>query len=269
MSSFKLFHHNDCNFDALFMESERLEECLDEMKQIGIKTVFLSPDMGWKSTSLDFLMDNLWIEGLIILYEHADITIVNKLPNIKRLLLNGGQINGNLDFSNLPNLISFEGRWDNAKFKNFDKCTQCQFAWISNLSWSDLTPLLGFIHLKILKLDYGKLESLKGVSQLKDLRHLSLYSLPRLSSLTDLEDVFSLERLLIEKCKSIKNYDSIKKLTQLKALLLSEGGPIDTIAFIKYFKCLEYAYIGLEILDKDVSILKAKSIEFKRSKHYK
>jgi len=55
----------------------------------------------------------------------------------------------------------------------------------------------------------------------------------------------------------------------LKPFLVEDCPPIHSVKFFKGLKKLRYAYVRLEILDHDVSPLKERNIEFKRSKNYK
>lgn len=270
MKAFKVFHHNDCNYDSLALDSRRLNECIEEMQRTGIKSVHLNSEFGWKkSSSINFLQEHSWIEGVEILEDDIDVAVLNQMPNLKWLRLVGRSVKGQIDFNNLKNLLSFEAFWKKSNFLNFECCTSLQYVWISRCPWADFKILDGFIHLAKLKLHYGHLQTLHGISALRSMSSLHLGSFPHLSSVEELRFCNSLERLVIEKCKKIESYDALKDLRQLRALVLMESAPIDSVSFLGRFDNLEYAYMGLEILDKDVQVLKNKGIEFKRSKHYR
>jgi hypothetical protein len=52
--------------------------------------------------------------------------------------------------------------------------------------------------------------------------------------------VDSLEEVEIEKCKNVKDYEVLGKLTSLRKIVLTESGVINSIAFVKKLPKLRF-----------------------------
>ena len=74
MHQFTVISHNELNYESIALESKRLDACLIEMKKRNIRNISINDYSGWDNkTSLDFLGDNLWIEGVEIVAKDIDI----------------------------------------------------------------------------------------------------------------------------------------------------------------------------------------------------
>lgn len=258
-------------FEAVAIRFDQIEEGLTFMKEKGIKSLAINSAWGWKNKKpISFLKDHPWIEGVSLVEDDLEISVINELHKLKVLLLSGDKYKGELDFGNFPDLRVFRGKWDVKRYARLNRCIECQEININKFPWENFEEIRSLNKLEKIELNYGRLQNLNGIENYKMLKDLNIYSQPELLSLTGLQSLSEcLEILAIQKCKNIREYDQIGELKGLKALLLSESSPIGSVGFIHDMRNLERVYLGLEILDKDPSPLKERGFEFKRSKNYK
>lgn len=267
----KINKNADFGFISVFLDSNNLNECLTQMQKEGLKNIIINSEHGWKiGESLEFINNNTWITGVQILCVNCDITPLNSLQNLEYLSINENQVTGNIDLSNFPNLKYMSIWWNNKIFKNISSCIKCEFLYISKWPFKSLDQLKNFVKLKTLQINYSKIQSLDGVENLINLKSLDLYSMPALESLNALKKITSsLELFSIDKCKKIGDYKVLEDLINIKFFYIMDSAPLPSVNFINSMPKIEYVYIGVEILDKDISILNEKGFKFKRSKYYK
>lgn len=257
-------------FDSVAITSGRIEESLEVMRKNGIKNISINSVWGWrKGATLRFLKDNTWIEGVHIVDEGMDISLVNGLRNLKTLFL-ADKYKGELDFANFPELRQFSSAWNLKQMKNLESCGNCIEMRIWKFPYDDLNILSKLRKLEKLQLNYGKLRNLDGVENFRNLKQLDIYSQPGLTSLEKIDALSSsLEILMIDKCKKVGSYEPIGELKKIKRLLIDESAPAASVKFIRKLQHLDYCGLYIEILDKDPEPLKERGFEFKRSKNYK
>lgn len=250
-----------------------LQEELTEMRRKGMENICISSFHGWQvNTPITFLEANKWIKGIWILDEEIDITPLNNLLELQFLSFNYTKhTKGKIDFKNFPKLkhlsiISYAPK----NMYNIGALTDLISFHCSRWNEIDLEIISQNIELKKLTFDYSKLENLKGIEHLKSLKQLDIYSAPSLKDISSLFEVKnSLSNLMFDLCPSIENFSVLEYLQNLETFVIQKSSPLDSVQFIKHLKKLRYAYIGSEVLDGDIEILKEKNIEYKKSKSYK
>ncbi len=269
MKEFKIISNSTNDYDSLAIESNRIQECLEEMKRRNLKNMAINSAFGWEiGTQIDFIKDNLWIEGIQIGEDNIDISIINNLTNLKRLGIGTAKIKGRLDFCNFPNLEILSVMWIEKQYSNLYCATNLKFISINKFPYDNFEKMSGFSKLEWLQLNYGKLKSVDGVQYIKKLKYFDLYSMPSLESLTGMKGITeSLETFSIEKCKNA-DLSVLREMLNLKVLHILDCSPLASVDFVKKMSNLKHAYFGIEILDRDVSVLKERGFDFKKSKNY-
>lgn len=270
MEDFKIWPSHGSNPAFISLKWNKIDECFDEMRKRDIRCISINSFWGWKKgKKIDFLAKYPWVEGISVVDEEIDISVINELRSIKWLQLTASKYKGKVDFSNFPELNVLFCLWNNKDYSNLNSCKECQEVDVWKFVWNDFQLLKEMTKLRKISLNYGNLQSLNGIENFSCLEDLSFYSMPHLNSLGGLQKVAgTLERLSIQKCKKINDYNSLKELKNLRAFLLSESSAVDSVEFIHNMQKLDYAYIGVEVLDKKVSVLKERDFGFKKSKNY-
>src|SRR5690606_11484926 len=90
--------------EFLFINSDRLSDCIDYLHENDLRYVAITLVHGFKGKDLSFLLElKDFLEGLIILDSHYDLSSVNELHKLKYIAVhdNGKDI---VDFNNFPDL---------------------------------------------------------------------------------------------------------------------------------------------------------------------
>ena len=244
---------------------------LEEMKLHGYKNIAINSAWGWvEGKPIDFIYDNDWIEGVEIVEDDCNISAINKLSNLKYLHISTDKVTGCIDFLNLPLLNALTIWWQKKVFNNLSSCSNLAYLVISRFLEQNLDWFSKNNKLKHLGLNYSRLKSLDGIQDFRDLKIVDIYSAPHLTTLNFSPSVVkSIHRLALEKCKKISDYKIIEKMVELESLYLFESAPIHSVNFLRNMKNLRYAYIGVDIIDGNVSFLKERGFEFKNARLYK
>lgn len=249
-----------------------LQEELTEIRRKGIENICISSFHGWKAnTPINFLEANKWIKGIWIIDQEVDITPINNLSELKFLSFNyTKETKGKIDFNNFSNLeylsiIAYNPK----KMYNIGSLTKLIDFHCSRWNESDLETISKNMQIRKLTLDYCKLENLKGVDRLNNLKRLDIYSAPNLKDINDLGLIKnSITNLSFELCPKIEDFSVLSSLQNLETFVIQKSTPMQSVQFIKNLKNLRYAYIGTEVLDGNIEILKEKKIEYKKVKKY-
>lgn len=247
---------------------ENLGETVIQLKQRGIEHVAI---INWtRETSLDFLIDQHWIKSLHLSIEHIDVSPVNSLKSLEHFECNYNNLIGNIDLTNFSNLKQLKIIYSKKLYSNFEKNDTIQYLEIGFWPYKDFEGLKKLKHIEWLEFNFAKkLISLNGIHYLNKLRRLKFYSAPKLEDISELKEISNtLNKLSFELVPKVKNFDVIGSLPNLESFYISRSAPIPSVQFIKHLKKLKYAYIGTEVLDNNVEILKEKKIEYKKSKKY-
>lgn len=267
----KLEKNIEADFHSVCLDWNHLQDMLIEMQKKGLKNIAINSAWGWvEGKPLDFLYDHEWIEGIEIIGEDCDITPINNLKNLKYLRITSNRLKGKVDLKNFEHLEYIAIWWQKGKYINLDACTRCWFIYITGFSMENLVIFNKFQQLKELKLNLVKLVSFEGLENCKALKKIDIYGAQQLRSIRLSDEVAqNLSLFSLEKCKRIENYEIMEKMLNLESLYLFEAAPIHSVDFLRKMEKLKYAYIGVDILDGNVSFLKEKGFEFKNARQYK
>lgn len=105
-----------------------------------------------------------------------------------------------LDFSRFKNLEALEATQNKRmKFNRLPPALRC--AKISKLSHENLGIFRDTPKLERLELNFSKVTSLEGIKGCGELEHLSVFSAPRLTNISELNDLKKLKQLSFERCR--------------------------------------------------------------------
>ncbi|WP_153797451.1 hypothetical protein [Foetidibacter luteolus] len=258
--------------DILFahLDFNNIDECLGVAKNQGVTNFILNPMFGWKEGGrIDFVERNPWIEGIQIVADDCDVSPLNYLRKLKYLSVPGNKYKGELDFKNFADLKHLFVYWNKKNYKGIENCEQIENLFMWRWPFKDVSMFSSMKNLNNLNLFFSSLEDLNGVEYLSAINKLKIYSAPKLSDISQLEKISSkITKIYFELCWNIKSYRSVEKMINLQSLYIYRCASLDCVKFIENFNQLEYAYIGVDVLDGDIEILKKKKIEYKKSTLY-
>ncbi|WP_276504572.1 hypothetical protein [Terrimonas pollutisoli] len=268
LKEFIFFGHN-AKIKGASITPEKIDETVIQLKQKGIQHLTI---VNWaKEASLNFLINQSWIKSLHLSIENIDITVVNTLKNLEYFECNYNNVKGAIDLVNFPNLKQLRIIHSTILYSNFEKLNNLQYLEVNRWPDEDLEGLKNLKKLEWVELNFAKkLVSLKGIHYLKELSFLKFYSATKLEDISELKTIASsLSKLSFELVPKIKDFNVLNCLPNLERFYIFRSAPLSSVQFIKHLKNLKYAYIGTEVLDGDIKILKMKNIEYKKSKRYK
>ena len=109
-----------------------------------------------------------------------------------------------LDFSRFKNLEALEAAQNKRmKFNRLPPALRC--AKISKLSHENLGIFRDTPKLERLELNFSKVTSLEGIKGCGELEHLSVFSAPRLTNISELNGLKKLKQLSFERCRLLNS----------------------------------------------------------------
>lgn len=248
---------------SLIIQENKINESKDYMLKKGITGLIINMSLGYTKLDVDFLSDFNFIEYLNIVHQPlGDTKAINSLHGLKSLVLYAYFFT-EIDFNNFPNLQECSILHWTPNAKNLFNCTKLKILHINSYKKDDLSELNGLKLLEKLRIDNSQLTSLNGLQKLTKLKELNLGLLTKLTSIDNIKDTPSLEKLNIQSCKKIP-YDTLWGIKSLRWLNLSDVGNIPTIKGIERLNKLEEVYLvgDTKILDGDLSpLLKLPSLK--------
>lgn len=257
-------------YRTVALQAKDISGSLSFMKQNGIKNLTINSEKGWSNSkkNLNFLKSETWIEGVDIMDNDIDVESVNTLPNLKRLLL-PDRFFGVIDLLNFENLESLAATYNEKHLLNFEMCTKLKYLRIDHLSKENLLSLSNNKQLEELHLLYSPIKHLSGIEKLNSLKTIYFHNLPKLENINEISHLHqNLKTLFIDGCKNIKTYTALEKLIGLRRFQILNSASINSVTFLSKFRNLEICFIGVEVLDKNVEILKSHNIKYKKYPSY-
>lgn len=138
-------------------------------------------------------------------------------------------------------------------YRNVNKCISLTSLIVQEWQICDLKHLNN-AKISRLKLLSGRLTSLKGISQLSGLKHLSISNQRSLKCISDVKNCVDLEYLEIESCNKLI-LSSVPTLNYLRSLVLIGRQSIENCDFFLRFPKLERLILGIKIADGNISYL--------------
>jgi len=263
--------HNDTGLQFVNLQADHLNDNLNLMKKQGYKNICISSAHGWKKgKSIEFLEKLIWVKGLWIIDNEMDFSPINNLHKLEFLSINYTKVSrGKVNFKNLLRLKVLAINYVPLNIENIGELVNLRYLYFSKWPFLDLEILKNNTKLGKLIFDYAKFENLNGIENFKHLSKLKIYSAPKLISINQLKPISSvLKNVYFELCPKIESYKVVDKMHNLEFFYIARSSAIHSVYFINNLVNLRYAYIGVEVADKDIQVLRDKSIEYKKLKTY-
>lgn len=264
--------HNDTGLKFVNIVANKLDECLELMQKKGCENICISSAHGWKKgMSIEFLQRLPWLKGLWIVDDEIDFSLINSCINLEFLSINYTKVSkGKINFQNLSKLKALSmNYYTPSNMANIEELMNLTYLYFSRWPYKDLKYISGNSKLQNLILDFSKFENLNGIEDFKQLKKLKVYSAPNLKSIDQIKPLTSiLENVYFELCPKIERYTVVDLMYNLESFYIARSAPIHSVQFLKSTPKLRYAYIGVEVIDKDIQVLKDKGVEYKKVKTY-
>lgn len=280
---FLLYINRDC---GVIEEFEPIE--LIDLQHITIEDLYkLQPEELKKVKSLSMSSDRTGI----VMKEFPPI--VSKLINLEYLFCEGNNISDLTPIKDLTHLKMIHLRFnDVSDWKGFENLTNLSHLLVGGNKLSDWKGVENLTNLSLLDISYNKLFNLKGIKKLKKLKGLDLTANHDLTDLSEIEELTSLEELIIgdtnaatfpdsfysvglpiEKLRMsnmpyfdyTSNLSKFHQLSNLQELYLSQDNiPELNVDFEKCYNLekFDYTYIkGIDIVDVLKRISKAPKLK--------
>lgn len=255
---------------TLWVDSSRIEECLQRYREGGIESLGVNPQRGYCLHDLSFLE---------VYPDVSDLVVVNPVggdfdlaPLLELEALNGLTISGpiTLPVSQLPKLRVLRGNWHPAL-----SLTGCQSLEVLDLSGyrsaeKDLAGFPSMPALRELILTGSNITSTKGIERLRQLESLELAYLPQLRRLEGIEALSALKTLTLVHSKKCDVVEKASGLSSLGLLSIISSGDLADVSFVASMPHLEeFRFVGTNVRDGDLRpLLRLKRVHFVRKRHY-
>jgi len=266
---YKRFIHHTFRVNGASIKPGSLDETMLQCKKEGIEHFTL---VAWPSgSSLDFLKNQDFIKSInISLDGNIDISPINTLQNLEYFESDNNRVVGMIDFSCFPKLKYLQFGYSDYVFSNFKSLKHLKKLIVNNWPFEDLKDLTHLLEIEELELDFAKkLKNLSGIQELHKLDFLSIYSANKLEDINELSNNYkTLRRLSFDLAKRIQDFHVLESLINLERFNIDRCSPLHSIQWMKKLEKLQWAYIGVEVLDGDIQYLKDRKIEYKKMRKY-
>jgi Leucine-rich repeat (LRR) protein len=175
-----------------------------------------------------------------------------------------------IDLTGLSELVELSLKW-RPQILGLETLCQLQHLAIVEYQDKDLLPIKSLKSLKRLTIKTSKFQSLAGIEFLPHLEYLDLGNCKQLQSIIHLNGLQKLNRIHLDSCPKITDYNSLTDLPSLDCLIIMDSKEIASIQFMQNFPRLKYlALTGTTtIVDGDLSPLdNIPEVAFAPKKHY-
>lgn len=257
---------------AIWIESDRIEECMAYYREHGLSRIAISPLMGYSLPDLEFLKDYPYVRGVEL--PTAGKIVVSGLRYLARLeVLRIAESREPLDLAQFEQLTHVGAEW-HPKLRITEDCRRLRVLGLRKYKpkSKDLTELADLPSLEDLSIVQSPLTSIRGVGRFRKLKRLELSYLTKLESIAGIEELNDsrLEILESEKCKKIGDHAAVRTVPSLRVVRFNDCGEIPSIDFLYGLPNLEdFRFVNTNVLDGDLRpLLRLKSAGFFKKKHY-
>lgn len=244
------------------------------MQDHGVRSLEINEAKGFAEDNVDFLEHLPELESLVLLHSNiSNIGAIHYLHELRELTVDT-YCQTPIDFSRFPALRKCFLEWRPGS-ESVMAARSLEELYINGFPLHDLAAFELLPLVRSIKLGNGALTTLRGLDAFPSLLEFGLYGQRRLRSLQGIELISQeLERLDLEKCKSIVSLAPISKLTRLRDLWFVDCGAIQSLAPVIGLRKLEtvYFYESTKIDDGDLSPLLAlpalRDVSFMNRRHY-
>lgn len=257
---------------ALIIESDKIQQCKDYIISNPSVHIFINSFHGFTENNLENLegIESI-LSGLYVVSDLDDIRFINQLHKLKYLAYSD---NGKdtIDLSKLPELEMLACDYSD-RLQGLNTCEKLKSLSLTNFKSKNedialLPPSKDLIELQLLT---PKITSLTGIEQYKKLRKLDLYGARKLESISPLKGLSeNLEEIEIQKCKTIKDFETLGEICALKKIMIGTSGNINSLSFITKLNNLEFlSFVETNVLDGNLSYCTGlKYVGFDDKRHY-
>lgn len=255
---------------VLWIDSERIEDCLSYYRSNNIDSIGVNPVRGYSLKNLDFIKQFSEITELDIVYPPDgpfDLSPIQTLRDLRSLIISGPVA---LKLEIFPKLEVFRGGWQpKLQLKGCDKLRILDLSGYKPKA-KNLDDLPRLPSLRELSLVQSPLINLSGVECFEGLKKVELAYLTKLCSLNNLHQIQGLEVLDCQKCRKLTNHEKVRALKNLKVLRFNDCGEIQDLDFINDIPNLkEFRFVNTNIVNGDLTpLIRLQRVGFFAKKHY-
>ncbi|WP_156904835.1 hypothetical protein [Ferrimonas senticii] len=214
-------------------------EACEEIKKGTYRVLHLKTG-SWPDLSV---LRGLSLEGLIISSDDIDWDSLYQLKGLKRLELRV-PFKHAVDFYKFPQLEFVKLIWSKCYNEGSFYLEHLEVLIIEGHKGADISEFPCLNNLKYVEFIRCAFNSMDGIDRFANLKGIYLYSLPKLLDISAFTRLHQLKSLEIDCCKRIGNFEAIGAITHLSYLMLTGGGVISSLDFIKKLKQLAYLAFG-------------------------
>ncbi|MCE9578148.1 MAG: hypothetical protein K8W52_33795 [Deltaproteobacteria bacterium] len=255
---------------TLWVDSNRIKECLQRYRDGGIESLGVNPQRGYSLRDLSFLAEYTDIGGLVVVHPVGgdfDLAPLLELESLNSLTISGPIT---LPVARFPKLRVLRGNWHPTL-----TLSGCQSLEVLDLSGyrsaqKDLTGLPSMSALGELSVTSSNIVNTNGIERLGQLVSLELAYLPQLRRLDGIETLVALKALTLEHCKKCDVVEKVSGLGGLEVLSVISSGELASVSFVANMPHLEeFRFVGTNVRDGDLTpLLRLKRVHFLPKRHY-
>lgn len=254
----------------LIVESDRLEQCVEYCNDRRIEWLHVSPYHGYKLWDVNFLARCSGVTGIHFQGGFDDWSGLYRVEGLRQI---STVFAHDVDFSRLPNLIDVATDWSSTIEAGLFSSASLTRLWLRGYKHKrgGIGRIQELSHLADLSIVQSNLTSLAGIERLGALTRLVLAYCPRLTDVSPLRHLGAmLKELEIDHCKHAVDAETLRRLTALRKVILSDCGQIDGLAFVADLPLLEFlSFVNTTVVDGDLApCLSLRFCGFMNKRHY-
>lgn len=258
------------NSHYIVIDSKRTHEYIQYINENDITAVTLT-DSFYMNSDIDFLSECSAIHTINITSSYVvDLKGLSYLNKLK--VLSFGEPKTPIDVSQFSELSTLHVDL-NKNVLGLEDCVNLRVLklWKFKPPSKDLTGLSNLTKLVEVELTQSAVTSLKGIEVFTSLQKVGVYYCSKLERIQSLAEGSSpINKLSIESCKKIKDFEKLSALKELEELLITESGEIPSIEFIKQLPLLRsFVFMGTTVMDGNLNPCAGlQYVAFTDKKHY-
>lgn len=258
------------NNPYIVIDSARTREYVQYMNENNISAVALTNSL-YRSSDIDFLSECPAVHTINITSSYVmDLSGLSYLNRLNVLSLNEPKTP--VDLSRFSELSTLHVDL-NKNVWGLEECANLRVLklWKYKPASRDLIGLANLTKLVELELTQSAVTSLQGSEVFTRLQKAGMYYCSKLECIQPLtEGAGPISKLSFESCKKIKDYEKLSALQGLEELLITEGGEIPSIEFIRHLALLRsFVFMGTTVADRNLHPCTGlQYVAFTQKKHY-
>lgn len=253
----------------VWVQSENVQEALDVLRNGDADGLGCSPHKGFASEDIAFLADVPRLKGVVLPFaEKYDIRVLERIQGLRFVTVAGNR--QGVDYGALDSLEELRVEW-HEKLVLPAASARLKALYIRGYKprTKDFAELPQYQSLTEVEINQGNLSSLEGIECLPKLVSAGLFHLRQLKFVAVLGKT-NIERLHVEDCKIIADFESLRECRELKSLRWINCGKLKTLKDLNGFEKLEeFRFVNTIIEDGDMTpLLRMKSVGFLKRSSY-